>query len=132
MAKVVCQEGENVKLVIIKNSACSGKCDDGCGGCGESKNVDIMLKSDLQLIEGEIVLLQSNSAYVMAAAFTTYILPLIFMVGAYFMAMNFLENEDTAALIAFVALFIGFVPPVLLNYYQKKKNIFKTVVKKLA
>ena len=127
-ARVVKKIDGKVILNVMKNSDCDG-CAVGCGGCGNAKQIEV--KSNLDFCTGEIVGLKSNGALVMLGAFTTYIFPLLFMIFSYFVLTRFMEDDNQAALISIFMLILGFIPAFILNFLQKKHNIFKTTIKKL-
>ena len=118
--KIVSKEGTNLKVEIIRNSACAGDCD-SCKGCShEKRNVYVDIKDDRNYKEGEIVNLEAKSKWVLVLSAITYIVPVLFMILGY--AIGGVKGEDLGILSAFIGLFMSV--PVLFGINKTVKKDF--------
>lgn len=78
--RVVSTNGKYAKVEVVRSSACGDKCGSCKGGC--SKNATyINVENTAHAQPSEFVMLEIDTKTVMGAAFLTYILPLIMLIG---------------------------------------------------
>lgn len=107
-----------VKLVVSRESACSGDCHK-CGGCGSvSQKFYLIAKNDINAQKGEIVYVESDKNVVLGAAVLVYLLPLLLFLACYLIANSFGRIPVLFGAIGFV---LGFIPAALYNSSLKRK-----------
>ncbi len=79
---VINKKGENLDILVIRESACGGKCE-SCAGCsGENKPLVLNVKDNGTLKKGDRVELTMNDSTVLKYSAMVYIIPIIgFILG---------------------------------------------------
>lgn len=80
---VKCNEDGTARVVCTRESACSGDCHK-CAGCGAvTQTLYLTARNPIGASLGDVVIIHSSSAPVLAAAALLYILPLVLFLGCY-------------------------------------------------
>lgn len=99
-------EDGTAQVVHIRQSACSGDCHQ-CAGCGAAQETMVLTaQNPIGAREGDLVLLDSETAPVLKAAAVLYILPLVLFFLGYLAGALLWEQGAACGCIAF-ALGIG-------------------------
>ena len=112
------------QVLHIRESACSGDCHQ-CSGCGAVKQT--MLLTAVNAIHakpGELVLIASSSAPVLAAAGVLYLLPVLLFVLGYVAGLLLWGKGALAGGVAFAA---GLLLAILYDRIAAKKKIVYTI-----
>ena len=112
------------QVLHIRESACSGDCHQ-CSGCGAVKQTMLLTAvNTIQAKPGELVLISSESAPVLAAAGVLYLLPVLLFVLGYIAGLTLWEKGTLAGGIAFAA---GLLMAILYDRIAAKKKIVYTI-----
>lgn len=97
-AKVVsCADDGSARVMIIRQSACSGDCHK-CSGCGAvEQKVIIRAHNRIGAKPGELVTVGSASGPVLRGAAVLYLLPLVLFIGCYLPGMRWQLGGLTGA-----------------------------------
>lgn len=74
-------EGTKVTVKIERDSACGGNCA-MCNAC-PGKNMLVEVQTDIPLVCGDKVRLETNTKFVLLSAFCVYILPIVLLIVGY-------------------------------------------------
>ena len=121
--KILRTADDGTALVVhIRQSACSGDCHQ-CAGCGAAQETMILTaQNPIGAKEGDLVVLDSETAPVLKAAVVLYMLPLVLFFLGYLAGALLWNQGAVCGCIAFV-LGIG----VCILYDRKVENKRKTV-----
>lgn len=90
------------QVIHIRESACSGDCHK-CSGCGAAQQtVELTAKNPIGAKVGELVIVQSGSGPVLAAAAVLYILPVVLFIGGYLLGELLWNRGGLTGCITFV------------------------------
>ena len=115
------------QVLCIRESACSGDCHK-CSGCGAATETLVLtVKNPVGAKEGDLVVIQSASGPVLAAAAMVYMVPLVLFIGGYLLGENLWGAGPLAGVIAFV---LSIVSAVLYDrLVAKKKKAEYTIIR---
>lgn len=112
------------QVLHVRESACSGDCHQ-CSGCGAVKQTMLLTAVNaIQAKPGELVLISSESAPVLAAAGILYLLPVGLFILGYLVGMLLWEQGALAGCIAFA---VGLLAAILYDRAVGKKRIVYTI-----
>ena len=74
-------DGTNIIVKIERDSACGGNCA-MCNAC-PGKNMFVEVQTDIPLVCGDKVKLETNTKFVLFSAFCVYILPIVLLIVGY-------------------------------------------------
>ena len=122
---VSCNADGTAKVVLVRESACSGDCHK-CSGCGAAKQtMFVTAHNPIGASVGSVVMIQSESAPVLKAAAMLYMLPL----GLFFLGY-ILGDElwQLGGLVGGLAFVLGIAGAVLYDrLVMKKRNTVYTI-----
>ena len=97
-----CNDDGTAEVMHVRQSACSGDCHK-CSGCGAAKET-LMLSAQnpIGAKPGDMVIIQSGSGPVLAAAAMLYILPLILFITGYLMGEHLWQRGGLVGCMAFL------------------------------
>lgn len=102
------------QVVHIRESACSGDCHK-CSGCGAAKEMLLLdVQNPIGARPGDLVVIQSQSGPVLAAAAVLYMVPLVLFFLGYLLGAQLWQKGGLVGCIAFV---LGIV---LAGVYDRK------------
>ncbi len=80
-------EGQKAEILVVRQSACGHDCQ-SCSGCGPSAAAQItaVAENSLGAMPGDTVEVESDSAKVLGLAVVVYLVPLVILFAAYFIA----------------------------------------------
>ncbi len=108
----------NIRVEILRASACGGKCGECGSSCGSKsyivvKNYDGAKKDD-------VVKIETSDKKVLALSFIVFIVPILVIVMLYNLGNYIVENETLKAVIAFFGGVISFIMTVIFFRRLKK------------
>ena len=107
------------QVVHVRQSACSGDCHK-CSGCGAAQETLVLTaKNPIGAKAGELVILESRTGPVLAAAAAVYLLPLVLFFLGYLAGSMLWERGALTACLAFAA---GIVISVFYDRKLAKKH----------
>ena len=110
------------QVLHIRQSACSGDCHQ-CSGCGAAQETLLLTAyNPIGAREGDMVMIESRSGPVLAAAAVLYMLPILLFFGGYFLGAWL---WDAGALVGCAAFCAGIAGCVVYDRRVAKKQ--KTV-----
>ncbi len=118
-----CNDDGTAQVVHVRQSACSGDCHK-CSGCGAAKETLILTaRNPINAQPGDMVVIQSSSGPVLAAAAVLYILPLALFFVAYALGDAFWQRGGSTGCLAFL---LGLVMAACYDRLiaKKKKTIY--------
>lgn len=90
------------QVVHIRQSACSGDCHK-CSGCGAVQEaVELTARNPIEAEAGDLVVMESETGPVLAAAAVLYVLPLVLFFVGYFLGQALFSQGGVAGCLAFV------------------------------
>ena len=115
------------QVVLIRQSACSGDCHK-CSGCGAAQETIVLTaKNPIGAKPGEVVVIASESAPVLAAAAMLYLLPLALFIGAYLVGE---QLWGKGGLLGFAGFAVGILGAVAYDrLVAKKKKMEYTIIR---
>ena len=122
---VACQPDGTAKVVLVRQSACSGDCHQ-CSGCGAAKEtVYFTAGNPIGAKPGAVVIVESETAPLLKAAAVLYLLPLVLFVTGYLVGMQWGLGGLTgaAAFVLSIALVVAYDRLVM-----KKKHTVYTII----
>jgi positive regulator of sigma E activity len=125
---VLSASGGIAKIRLLKSEEC-----EKCGVCSSGKNDEFSYaeaKYDIDISEGDTVLIKINPGFVLKFSFLLYILPLISAVLGYVAVFSIFKKEGAGILASVIFLVLSFVLLFVLND-KKRKNVYASVEKKL-
>ena len=131
IGKVIEDKGNNVLIRVERNSACD-KCDKNCDLADNHDQDELLVeidKKNYELKEGQRVFLEMAEKNVVFSALIVYLLPLLFMIGGYFVTnwllmwtgMEITETRNIIGSITFLVLSF-FVVRQINNLLEKKES----------
>ena len=118
-------EDGTARVVLVRESACSGDCHK-CSGCGAAKQtLFLTARNPIQAPVGSVVIIQSQSGPVLAAAAMLYMMPLgLFFLG-YLLGEVLWQRGGLAGILAFGLGVAGAI--VYDRLVMKKKETVYTI-----
>lgn len=112
------------EVVRIRESACSGDCHK-CSGCGAAKQTVVLTaKNPIGARPGDMVVVSSESAYVLKAAAVLYLLPLALFLAGYLLGQSLWQRGGIAGVCGFA---VGMVLVKIYDRLMSKKQIEYTI-----
>lgn len=113
------------QVVHLRQSACSGDCHK-CSGCGAAQETLVLTaKNPIGAKPGDLVVIQSGSGPVLAAAAVLYIVPLILFFLGYALGAALWQRGGLVGCVAFL-LGVG-IAAVYDRYTEKHKKTIYTI-----
>lgn len=120
-----CNADGTAKVIHIRQSACSGDCHK-CSGCGAAQETLILTAiNPIGATPGDIVVIQSGSGPVLAAAAVLYILPLVLFFLGYALGAVLWQKGGLTGCLAFL-LGVG-IAATYDRYVAKHKKTVYTI-----
>ena len=115
------------EIIHVRESACSGDCHK-CSGCGAAQETIVLTaKNPIGAKPGEVVVIASESAPVLAAAAMLYLLPLALFIGAYLVGE---QLWGKGGLLGFAGFAVGILGAVAYDrLVAKKKKMEYTIIR---
>lgn len=120
LVKVVSrEENGNARVVLVRQSACSGDCHK-CSGCGaQEQTLFLTARNPIDAPVGALVVIESETAPVLAGAAVLYMMPLgLFFLG-YFLGDALWQRGGLCGVLAFG---LGIVGAVVYDRLVMKKK----------
>lgn len=117
-----CQPDGTAKVVLVRQSACSGDCHQ-CSGCGAAKEtVYFTAENPIGAKPGAVVTVESETAPLLKAAAVLYLLPLALFIAGYLVGMQWGLGGLTgaAAFVLSIALVVAYDRLVM----KKKQTVY--------
>jgi len=104
------------EISLMRQLECGLSCK-SCEGCPQKPKDEILALAEnaAGAGPGDVVEVQSNSGNAIGIAALVYLVPCIFLVLGYLLGAYLGFEEGLCVLMAFLGLFVGFAPAVLLN-----------------
>ncbi len=111
------------EVSLMRQLECGLSCK-SCEGCPQKPRDEIMAMAEnaVEARVGDVVEVESNSGNTIGIAALVYLVPCIFLVLGYLLGAWIGLGEGACVLLAFLGLFVGFVPALLLNRAIVKRN----------
>jgi len=128
-------EAEDAIINIKRQSSCGDKCNTCESQCNENY-MNIKIKNDLKLEEGDLVELDLEPAKLVKYTFILYTFPLImFIVGmvvgyTYYETVNIINQEITTVTLGFGMLMLAYFGIWMLNKQGKERITVNKVMRK--
>ena len=122
----VIEDGEIAKIMIMRNSACTGDCR-SCSACSEAKPLYASALNKIAAKRGQSVIVETETAIFLFYAFAVYTLPLIFFFTAYFGLERAGLSEPLQILLSLILAALSFVVIKILDK-KKQKTTACTIV----
>lgn len=117
--------GTQVYVRVAKTSMCGENCASCKGGCTPGEQTVLAVnETDEALQPGDVVLLETETGKVIANAALVYLLPLLCLFIAYFIAAAYTQSELVCALAALLSSLCAFLLIRIWDIYIKRKNTF--------
>ena len=95
---ICCNEDATAEVIHVRQSACSGDCHQ-CAGCGAAQeSLRLKASNPIGPRPGDMVIIESRSGPVLAAAAVLYILPLLLFFAGYLVGEIWDKGPLTAGL----------------------------------
>ena len=120
-------EDNTAQVLLVRQSACSGDCHK-CSGCGAAREtLFLTAENPIGAKEGDLVVIQSASGPVLAAAAMLYMVPLVLFVGGYLLGESLWGR---GGLFGFLGFGLGVAGAIAYDrLVSRKKNTQYTIVK---
>jgi len=104
------------EISLMRQLECGLSCK-SCEGCPQKPTDEILALAEnaVGAGPGDVVEVQSNSGNAIGIAALVYLVPCVFLVLGYLLGAGLGLGEGLCVLAAFLGLFVGFVPALLLN-----------------
>ena len=104
------------EISLMRQLECGLSCK-SCEGCPQRPTDEILALAEntVGAGPGDVVEVQSNSGNAIGIAALVYLVPCVFLVLGYLLGAGLGLGEGLCVLAAFLGLFVGFVPALLLN-----------------
>ncbi len=120
-----CNDDGTAQVVHLRQSACSGDCHK-CSGCGAAQETLVLTaQNPIDAKPGDLVVIQSGSGPVLAAAAVLYIVPLVLFFLGYALGAALWQRGGLVGCIAFL-LGVG-IAAVYDRYMAKHKKTIYTI-----
>lgn len=120
-----CNDDGTAQVVHLRQSACSGDCHK-CSGCGAAQETLVLTaQNPIDAKPGDLVVIQSGSGPVLAAAAVLYIVPLVLFFLGYALGAALWQRGGLVGCVAFL-LGVG-IAAVYDRYMAKHKKTIYTI-----
>lgn len=104
------------EISLMRQLECGLSCK-SCEGCPQKPKDELLALADNAAGAGlgDVVEVESNSGNAIGIAALVYLVPCVFLVLGYLLGALLDFGEGLCVLMAFLGLFVGFVPALLLN-----------------
>lgn len=104
------------EVSLMRQLECGLKCK-SCEGCPQKPKDEIFALAENQVDAkvNDVVEVESNSGSAIGIAALVYLVPCVFLVLGYLLGAWFHFGEGLCVMLAFVGLFVGFIPALLLD-----------------
>ena len=104
------------EVSLMRQLECGLNCK-SCEGCPQKPKDEILALAEntVGAFAGDVVEVESNSGSAIGIAALVYVVPCVFLVLGYLLGAWLGLGEGLCVLAAFVGLFVGFAPALLLN-----------------
>jgi len=113
------------EVQVARKTACGHDCSK-CSGCSQVVTGEtlIQVKNELKARQGDVVLIESKSSKILAAAMVVYILPFLLFFVFYFIVSAVLNDAEGSLPIlgGLIGFFLGIVSAVLWDRHEKRKR----------
>lgn len=111
------------QVSLMRQLECGLSCK-SCEGCPQKPKDEILALAEnaVQAQVGDVVEVESNSGNAIGIAMLVYLVPCIFLILGYLLGAWLGLTEGLCVLLAFIGLFIGFAPALLLNRAIVKRD----------
>lgn len=116
------------EVAVIRASACGGSCS-GCESCMFANEVTTAARNLAGARPGQKVVIESRTSVIVNAALLVYIMPLVFFIAGYALAMSLGAPEGTCIAVSFAALLISAVVLIFCERRKKKDPINYDIIK---
>lgn len=107
------------RIEVRRKAACGGDCG-SCHGCSHpNETITVSAVNEAHAVVGDRVLVETSSKEVLFLAALLYIMPIILMIGGYFISSG---TESTRVLVALGALLLGLLICFFVSKRMKKKG----------
>lgn len=131
IGKITKIENDTARVLVMQTSMCGENCAGCSGGCKSTyQTVEAKLCVD-GAEEGDTVRLDLSGKTVLSGAAIVYLIPLAFMLAAYFAAVQIFKSEGIAILISFSAAAVSFVIAKFADRRAAKTGKYKASVTKI-
>lgn len=108
------------ELYVVRRSACAGECD-RCSGCGSAAHsITLIAHNAIGAVEGDRVVIESETAPVLKAAALVYLLPLLGFLAGFLWGYGMDRWSVFLGLSGFI---LGAFPAFCYNRYLKRKPV---------
>ena len=123
---VVCEVSD--RYITVK-SLRKGACGDNCAMCGSCRieTVETKVQSDIEVNIGDLVIIESNTLYVLTALFIVFVFPVFFPLISYFLASSF-SPLFLYSVLAISVIFSGFLIFALSKSTWFNKKIMPKII----
>lgn len=110
---------QEAQIEVRRKAACGSDCD-SCHGCTHpDATITVSAFNEVHAEVGDRVLVESSSGQVLSLAALLYIMPIVLMIGGYFLSSG---TEGIRVLIALGAMLLGLVFCFFFSRRMKKKG----------
>jgi len=125
---VVKADEDKITVRMTATEACNK-----CGGCSIKEGQSFLdIDNTVKASVGDTVLIENKSSNVLTAASIIYLLPIVLLVGGYFLSLLLVKilglGEKYAVLGAILAFALSFPLISLIDKQLAKKNTFKPLI----
>ena len=112
-------EDGTARVIHVRQSACSGDCHQ-CSGCGAAqKTLALTVRNPIGAVPGDLVVIESQSGPVLAAAAVLYVLPLVLFFMGYLAGSLLWGKGPLCGCVAFI---LGIAVSVFYDRMVAKKK----------
>ena len=115
------------EVAVTRLTACGGNCG-SCEGCVYDSQVKAVAENPLGARPGQKVVIESRNAEIYGAVFLVYIVPLVFFLAGYLIALALGASEGLCIAVSFLALAVSAVFLVLSQKKKKANAITFTII----
>ena len=115
------------EVAVTRLTACGGNCG-SCEGCVYDSQVRAVAENPLGARPGQKVVIESRNAEIYGAVLLVYIVPLLFFLAGYLIALALGASEGLCIAVSFLALAVSAVFLVLSQKKKKANAITFTII----
>lgn len=111
------------EVSLMRQLECGLSCK-SCEGCPQKPKDEILALAENVpgAVVGDVVEVESNSGSAIGIAALVYLVPCLFLILGYLLGAWLELGEGLCVMLAFLSLFVGFVPALLLNRTIVKRD----------